>query len=205
MQTEELAIFDADMRRLGVKRREEVHRQGFWHETFHCWFLKEVDGERCLLFQRRAAQKKDFPNLLDITAAGHLLAGEQVIDGIREIEEELGIALDYQDLHPIGIIKEQIIRNDLNFIDREFCHVYLYTCPQPIESFVLQQEEVAGIIQIASNEFKQFVMDKIDTIEGTGYSLQADGVKTPIHQLFEHSDFCPHSKEYYITLLQAIK
>jgi hypothetical protein len=62
METEQLKIFDENRNPIGVASREDVHRLGYWHETFHCWFV-------------------------DITAAGHLMADESVEDGVREIKE----------------------------------------------------------------------------------------------------------------------
>ncbi|WNQ12825.1 NUDIX domain-containing protein [Paenibacillus aurantius] len=50
-------------------------------------------GEPCLLLQRRHPGKDTYPGLFDITAAGHLEAGENVSDGIRELKEELGTDL----------------------------------------------------------------------------------------------------------------
>ncbi|GAC1369457.1 MAG: NUDIX domain-containing protein [Ktedonobacteraceae bacterium] len=202
METEKLAIFDEDMHSMGVETRQEVHARGYWHQTFHCWFLQRDGDTTYLLFQRRAMQKKDFPGKLDITAAGHLLAGEQVEDGIREITEELGIALAYDDLQPIGIIKEQIILDRL--IDREFCHVYLYNCPLPIDSFVLQTDEVAGIIRIEVNAFAHFIDNRITTVQGAGYCIESDGSKSFINTTYTRDDFCPHSQQYFLKLVCSI-
>ncbi len=202
METEKITIFDESMRQLGVKTRQEAHAQGYWHKTFHCWFFKQDADTTYLLFQRRALQKKDFPGLLDITAAGHLLAGENVAAGTREIHEELGITLAYNDLQPIGILKEQIIRN--HFIDREFCHTYLYNCNIPINNFILQTNEVAGIIQIEVNDFSQLIQDKIDTVRGTGYIIEMNGTKSLVDTNYSRNDFCPHSKQYLLKLIEAV-
>ena len=203
METEMVTIFDEDMQKIGVKMRKEAHAQGYWHETFHCWFIKEDAGKTYLLFQRRALQKKDFPGKLDITAAGHLLAGEQVADGMREITEELGVALSYHDLQPVGIIKEQIILND--FIDKEFCHVYLYKYNGQIDSFVLQAREVAGILQIEIDAFAQLVHGETETVHGVGYTVEIDGSKTLLDTDYTLSNICPHSKQYFLELIQAVK
>ena len=40
--TEWLTIFDSERNTLGKKLRDEVHRDGDWHETFHCWFVEKM-------------------------------------------------------------------------------------------------------------------------------------------------------------------
>lgn len=203
METEIVTIFDEDMHTLGVKMRKEAHARGYWHETFHCWFTRRDADNTYLLFQRRALQKKDFPGKLDITAAGHLMAGEQVADGIREIAEELGIAPSYHDLQSVGIIKEEIILTD--FIDREFCHVYLYKYDRAIDSLVLQAQEVAGILQVEINAFAQLINGETDTVRGVGYSIERDGSKSLVDTNYSRNDFCPHSQQYFLKLIQAVK
>ncbi|GAE07454.1 hypothetical protein [Paenibacillus sp. JCM 10914] len=105
MESEVLAVFDGDHRRIGTATRDEVHRQGHWHEAFQCWFIKKEEGIERIYLQLRSTDKKDHPNLLDITAAGHLLATETVMDGIREIQEEIGVDVAYDDLIPLGVQK----------------------------------------------------------------------------------------------------
>ncbi len=203
MESEQLNIFDDDMRLLGTRNRAEVHTQGFWHQTFHVWFLRHSASRLTLLFQLRSAQKRTCPNTLDITAAGHLLVGEEVMDGLREVNEELGVTLAAQDLYPVGIIKDEILRSGL--IDREFCHVYFYVSPTAGENFVLQADEVAGIIEIAYDEFAALITGYLDTVTGNGYLLAPDGTKVPVQRNFTHDDFCPHSQPYYTALLTALR
>ena len=74
LEDEWLNTFNDRHVKIGVESRTNVHAQGLWHETFHCWFVKLVDIEPHLYFQQRSEVKKDFPCLFDITAAGHLLA-----------------------------------------------------------------------------------------------------------------------------------
>ena len=81
---ERLKVFDESYTYVKEDSRDEVHRKGLWHETFHCWLM----DDEFVYIQKRSAVKKDFPGLFYITAAGHILATETVMDGIREVEEE---------------------------------------------------------------------------------------------------------------------
>lgn len=91
MSIEMIKIYDEQKNPLGITSRDIVHQKGYWHDTFHCWFLKNENNIDYIYFQLRSKVKNDFPNLLDITAAGHILANETVGEGIREIKEELGM------------------------------------------------------------------------------------------------------------------
>jgi isopentenyldiphosphate isomerase len=152
METEQLKILDEDRNPIGVASREDVHRLGYWHETFHCWFVRKEQERDYLYLQLRSKTKKDYPNLLDITVAGHLMADESVEDGVREIKEEVGIDIHFQDLIPLGIIDYCVKEED--FIDKEFAHTFLYRSEKSFEDFILQ-DEVAGIVKVDLSEFAE--------------------------------------------------
>lgn len=124
MESELLKVFDENRKEIGVAPRSEVHRKGLWHETFHFWLVRNDPAGVKIYFQLRSKDKKDWPNLLDITAAGHLLAKETVEDGIREVEEEIGIPVGFESLISLGVIQNQVRVED--FLDHEFCHVFMY-------------------------------------------------------------------------------
>ena len=93
-----LDIYDAKMNHIGTASREEAHKFGYWHQTFHCWIVRREKGKNYVLFQIRDKEKQDAPNKLDITAAGHLKSGETKEDGLRELSEELGICANIDQL-----------------------------------------------------------------------------------------------------------
>ncbi|GLV54463.1 putative Nudix hydrolase [Dictyobacter sp. S3.2.2.5] len=200
METEQLAIFSETMERIGVRTRAEVHSQGYWHETFQCWFVQKQAGRRSILFQQRAAQKKDFPNQLDITAAGHLLAHESFRDGVREIQEELGLQLSIDDLVPAGIVPDPILLP--GFQDREFCHLFFYLLPCPITSLVLQREEVAGIVCIELNDCERLLHHEISDLSAQVYLSDANHPCKVITRNVQRQDLCPHNDAYYDTVLK---
>ncbi|MFS0765523.1 NUDIX hydrolase [Peribacillus phoenicis] len=96
-----------------------------------------------LYLQHRCAIKKDYPNLLDITAAGHLLAYETVYDGVREIKEEIDIDAAFDELVPLVIIQYYQTKED--FIDKELPNVFLYETAHSFDDFTLQPEEVSRL------------------------------------------------------------
>jgi isopentenyldiphosphate isomerase len=144
-QSELLDVFDANLVHLGVETRERVHAQGLWHQTFHLWLATQEHGG-ALIFQRRG-QVLDFPNRLDITAAGHLLAGEAPIDGLREVQEELGIALSDTALVPLGYRTEAMDLPDGRF-NREHQAVFMAHSPVDLADFSPSFDEVAELVEI---------------------------------------------------------
>lgn len=203
MENELLKVFDQQGNCIGIATRSEVHKAGHWHETFHCWFTERIDNEEFLFFQVRSSVKKDYPNLLDITAAGHLLADERPVDGLREVEEELGIDLALEDLHSLGMIKDSL--NSPEFIDNELCHVFLYEQHQPFENYWLQLEEVSGIMMASMTAFEKLWFGKVQEIKVEGFLSNGDNEKKPHSMLVSKNDFVPHEDTYIESVLKAIK
>jgi isopentenyldiphosphate isomerase len=138
---EMLDVFTETMEWIGVRSRGEVHKEGLWHQTFQCWFVRSIEGTAYVYWQERHETKADFPGLLDITAAGHMGAGETLEEAVREIEEELGVRLTLEDLSYYGCWKSSYERE--GFIDNEFCHIYYYRSELPHEAFRFQDGEVS--------------------------------------------------------------
>jgi isopentenyldiphosphate isomerase len=131
-----------------VAWKSEAHRRGLWHRCFHCWvFGKDASGEPYLLVQRRAAAKDTWPGYLDVTAAGHLAAGEEPLDGLREVEEELGLRIEPGKLIPLG--SRRIEQEIPGGCDREFHDVFLLFDPTSPERMRLQAEEVEAVLSMS--------------------------------------------------------
>ena len=139
-------IYDEALKHIGVKPREQVHRDGDWHQVFHCWVIgRDPDGAAFVVLQKRALDR-DYAGKIDISAAGHLEAGERVSDGVREIAEELGLQVKFADLIPLGIRLGATKLGD--FIDCQFCHVFFYECDQPLATYRYQHEEILGLVKL---------------------------------------------------------
>jgi isopentenyldiphosphate isomerase len=198
---EKLKIFDENRSQIGIADREEIHKKGHWHETFHCWFVGKQDGTDYIYFQKRCDKKKDFPTLLDITAAGHIMFNESVSDGIREVKEELGIDLHIEELLSLGIIEDCIETG--SFIDRELGNVYLYHM-QDTDEFTLQKDEVSGIVKTQFNNFSDLCLGEKSEIEVEGFEVNEFEKRISIKKKVSLSEFVPHQKVYLESVVKLI-
>ncbi|MBO1512557.1 NUDIX hydrolase [Metabacillus bambusae] len=203
MQNEQLKIFDKDGKQQGVATRKEVHKKGYWHETFHCWFISSEEGNNHLYFQLRSAAKKDYPGLLDVTAAGHLLVNESIHDGIREVREELGLNLSINDLFSLDVIKDCLVGEE--FFDNEFCHVFLYEYQHRFNDFNLQKEEVSGIVKVKVIDFQELWFGNKKDILVEGFEVKESGEHVKIQKLVTKQGFVPHEDSYIERVLDLIK
>lgn len=125
--------------------RAVAHAEGICHRTAHVWVVREVEGRRQVLLQKRSINKDSFPGRYDTSSAGHIQAGDEPLDSaVRELGEELGIHALPEQLHFIGtfrILFEKEFHGKL-FKDNEIAFVYIYQEPVDIDSLVLQEEEL---------------------------------------------------------------
>lgn len=203
MEEEKLKIFDHDRNEIGVATREEVHRIGHWHEAFHCWFVSKEDGVDYIYLQLRSDMKKDYPNLYDITAAGHLVAHETVKDGVREIKEEIGIGVSFDELVPLGIIQYHVTKE--NFIDKELANVFLYECDKTFDEFTLQEEEVSGIVKVKFADFYDLWLGEKEEIRMKGFEVNKEGSMVLIDKTIGRSEFVPHETSFYKNVVKLIQ
>lgn len=203
MDSELLNIFDDDRVPIGVATRVDVHKYGYWHETFHCWFINRDVNNDYIYFQLRSEHKRDYPNLLDITAAGHLLSNETVEDGIREVKEETGIEVSFHDLIPLGVM-DYVVANS-KIIDKELAHVYLHEYNGSIDDFLLQEEEVSGIFIAQFYDFFDLWMNKTNQIDIHGFFMDGNGNKIKVKEVAGRAQFVPHDVTFYQLLVNKIK
>ncbi|WP_405291205.1 NUDIX domain-containing protein [Algibacter sp. Ld11] len=161
-----------------VALKSEAHKNGWFHNTIHLWLFTRL-GE--ILLQQRSHKKAIYPLLWDVSAAGHIDAGESIeTAAIRETHEELGLLLKSTDLIKIGINKHLTAYADGAIQDNEFHHVFIAELKVDITELTAQEEEVEALKLVSFNQFKlhldtvnnnhfidtnktyyQFVLDKI--------------------------------------------
>ena len=161
-QEELFDIYDDSGLHIGVKPRSEVHRDGDWHRVFHCWII-HPDGY--ILMQQRHPNKDMFPNKLDITAAGHYSAGETTRDGVREIKEEVGITVVFEELISLGL--RVACAKEGALVDRQFCDEFFYISRRDLADYRLQVEEVIALVAVP-------IEDGIALFKGTRNSIMTE-------------------------------
>jgi len=159
--------------------KSEAHRKGLFHPTVHVWFHTQ-DG--LILLQQRAKNKDTYPLRWDVSVAGHVGAGEQIMEAaLREVEEEIGLNISKDDLAAIGTFKSvQAPAKDI--LDCEFHHTFICFLGVGLNELKKQGSEVADLKLITINEMEKEL-------------LNPELSKT----------YVPHETDYYMSVLKAIK
>ena len=124
------------------KPKTEIHRDGDWHRAAHVWII----AKRGFLIQRRSPRKENNPGLWDVSAAGHLSAGESAVDAaVRETFEELGLEIRPDELEFIAELRDSCVLNNNTYYDNEFHEIFVVRRDVDIASLMLDPEEVAEV------------------------------------------------------------
>jgi 8-oxo-dGTP pyrophosphatase MutT (NUDIX family) len=165
---------------VGRQPRSVVHRDGLWHQVFHCLVVRSGPPARVLL-QRRRWTSRAFAGLLDLSVTGHLHAGEQPADGVREIREELGLDTGADRL--VGLGRRLLVDDGGEGRNREIAHVYLLSDDTPLGQLRLDAGEVAGVVEILVGDLLVMLGDpsapvpaaELDAAAGTVRPIECRG------------------------------
>ncbi|MCY4466591.1 MAG: NUDIX domain-containing protein [Chloroflexi bacterium] len=172
--SERFDIYDEALKHIGIKARAAVHRDGDWHQVFHCWVVgRDAEGEFVIL-QKRGPAQDAYPGKVDISAAGHLVAGETVEDGVRELHEELGLRANFSELLSLGR-RVGIARGD-GIIDRQICHVFLHRCDQPLAAYQYAEAEIDGLLKLRLADGLRLMAGEVDCVTAAALGLGADKI-----------------------------
>ena len=139
-----IEVLTPEGRPTGVRKpKDAIHRDGDWHRAAHIWIVAP-DGR--ILLQRRSLRKENNPGLWDVSAAGHVSAGESAVDAaVRETFEELALRITANDLQFVTTLRESCVLNDNTYYDNEFHDLFLVRRDVDITSLKLDPEEVAEV------------------------------------------------------------
>lgn len=203
MSDDQIDIYDADLRPLGRMDWLEAHKTGQWHRTFHCWVYSSAEGGK-LLFQARSPHG-NFPNLFDVSAAGHLDAGETLLDGVREVQEELGIRVDSDALHHVGE-RVEVADQANGQRNREYQSVYLLQLDEEATPLTPDPKEVWGAFWMRLSDGFDLFSGRKEHVSVTGIEYQeSDGGYRPATRTVSTEDFIPRVQRYYLAALICVE
>lgn len=158
-------------------KKDEVFNKGLLHGASHVWIWRNKGGQREVLLQQRASNKRTWPNLYDISAAGHIDLGEKPLDAaIRETVEEIGLDTIADELK-LFCVHRTYLKAENGAIENEF--QWLYSLGLNDETnFTLQSSEVKSLKWVSLEQFK---------VENKG------------------EQYVPHGELYYDTVVSAIE
>ena len=195
---EMLEIFNENHTLIGVASKEDAHKFGYWHQVFGCLFIDSNKNKVYLQYKNGQFNDVDKVNKVDISVGGHLKAGENITDGVREIKEESSLDVKFADLDYLGQRKINKVINE-NYIIREFAYLYVYDSTFNLSDLKSQDKEVLYFVEFDIDELIGFLNYEIDFIIG----------KTPkCYQKFIIDDFIKgylEDDQYYLTSLLYAK
>lgn len=138
-----------------IESREICHKEGLWHKAVAMFV---INSKNQVLLQKRSAKKKLWPNTWDITAGGHVDAGEFGFQAIiRECKEELGIELTKNDITFIGATTSVNEKGDI--INKHFNEFYIVNAEVDINKLELQEDETSEVKWVEKEEIVERIKD----------------------------------------------
>ena len=174
-----------------IKTREQALNDGDWIGTFNLWILTS-NPEPSIIYQQRSLSRAWSPGLLDVAAGGHYQAGEQLIDGLREVEEELGKHYDPEAILYLGR-KVYVGLDTQDRAHNNIVEVYMTTDDSPLESYRLQKEELNGLCICPVRELLRVHTDKDYSFRTQLLDVNGENIVLEI----THDSFPPNWDNYH--------
>ncbi|MEL7159004.1 MAG: NUDIX domain-containing protein [Actinomycetota bacterium] len=141
---------------IGQAARSVIHDQARWHQVFHCLVMSPE--RRTVVLQQRSLDKAAFPGKLDLSATGHLAAGESPLDGLRELHEELGV--DDVAADALLAVGTRLLADDQGEArNRELVHLYFCADDRPLDRYRPDPAEVGALLEIDVDDLVAVIDD----------------------------------------------
>jgi len=188
-------VFDDAGRPTGIaKTRAAIHRDGDWHLAFFCWIFRDgKDGVEVVL-QKRAQTKDVWPGRYDASAAGHVRFGETAAQASREIDEELGIAVEPTELVAVMRHRQEHVHST-GLVDREIHDVHVLPCALPLEDY-RPGPEVIGLCAVPIDALLELTQGTRESIATTLVTFDDAGIPQHEPLLLDREQLVPDDAGY---------
>lgn len=175
-------IYDCFGEKTGEKvSKLKAHEEGLFHKAVHVWIINKK-GE--VLVQRRNSNKETFPNMLDISFAGHIQSEETNIEAIkREGKEELGLDIELEKLKYLFTYKKEWVIKENSYFENEFDDVFLYEDDIKVEDCIFTDSEVSEVKYIDFRRLEMMWKDK--NVEIIDHQVHFAGLFYILHKKFD--------------------
>lgn len=169
---EYIDIYDSNENLLGYCEKDKAHKLGYWHKVFGCLIYNSKKNKVFLQLKNPDHNKVNKKPLLEITAGGHLISGETLYNGVREIKEETGFDIKYDDLIFLEKRKcNKIISKDYKI--KEFQYYYSLDLDVAVDNFKdYDKSEVLSFIEFDINDLVRLLNKKVRAIKGKNEKLE---------------------------------
>jgi hypothetical protein len=150
-----------------VKSREQSLNDGDWTGAFNLWIVAKLPLPS-IVYQLRSPEVTWAPDKLDVAAGGHYRAGEKLLDGLREVDEELGRHFNPADVAYLGR-KLYVGRDTTGRSKNNVIEVYTVEDDAPLTDYVLQKEEVYAVVSCPVTELLKVHQDDTYSFQAAGY------------------------------------
>lgn len=159
IHSENIDVLDSSGNKTGeVRTIDDIHWYGLWHSSARVW-ITNSNGE--ILLQHRDKSSIEHPDMWDVSAAGHITAGDDSIGtAIAEVKEELGLDIEHSDLKLIKRMTKNFLSSDGRFKDNSFEDIYLVNKDVHIDDFKMERGEVQNLKWVTIDQFKKLVKEK---------------------------------------------
>lgn len=130
---------------IGRFEKQKAHELGLWHDVLGSLVINPNKNEVFFQLKNHKHNNVNKYDLLEITAGGHLRAGETLEDGVREIKEETGLQVSFEDMIPSGIRK---CDTDNNMTIREFQYYYLLPLDIDLQDLNPNEDESVAFVKM---------------------------------------------------------
>jgi len=203
---EKIDIFNDKYELVGTANKKEAHQKGLWHRVFTCILVNPKT--KTILLQKKVPGRYSFdrPDYIDVSVGGHYLAGEKIEEGTRELEEEVGIKMNFSNLIPLGVRQTAETVSE-GYIVNEFQHIFICPLAQKLEDYHLEEVEVNGLVEMDIQDGIDLLLEKKDKIMGRGLFIN-NGKREVCEMEITKNDFVLSylkKDQFFLRLLIAAK
>ncbi|RKN38883.1 NUDIX hydrolase [Micromonospora endolithica] len=180
---------------IGIVGRQLANRLGIWHVCAQVFVLAKVEGVPAVVFQRRSRTKTVSPGVLDISASGHVVAGQTVQSAAaRELAEELGLKVSADSLVHVG--RRVDMYEAPGVLSRIFADVYVVVTDQDPGTLNFDPVEIDELVVVPAADLLGIFVDG-SSPSCHAYQLDKQGLARSRRVVVRASDFLPRFDNLY--------